>query len=161
LLRGDNSRSSSNSIIYGLSDSEIDIGTYIELIGKNSKGEIVSRSVAKDNSIVNARGHLNAKTNDCFAHLDCRGILMSKEATMYSVPELTSTKAPKAHLSHEAAIGPISDEEIEYLMSRGLTKDKAISMITNGFLDVKLLELPEQLESYIKKMIEATTEESL
>jgi hypothetical protein len=79
---------------------------------------------------------------------------------MYAVPELLS-EAPGSYLSHEAAIGPIAEEEVQYLMSRGLTKDEAVSLITRGFMDVKILGLPKMLEDYISEMIEATQKESM
>lgn len=159
-LIGKNAKASFNSILYGLGDSNIDVGSRIILEGEGSSGQAVSRAIVNDKAKIYARGALESKQNDSRAHLDCRGILMSPEGMMYAVPELLS-EAPGSYLSHEAAIGPIAQEEVEYLMSRGLTKDEAVSLITRGFMDVKILGLPKMLEDYISHMIEATQKESM
>ncbi|MGB9681705.1 MAG: SufB/SufD family protein [bacterium] len=160
-LIGENSKARFNSLLYGLKDSRIDIGSKIILSGKNSSGEAISRAIVADNSEIYARGTLIGQNNESKAHLDCRGILFSKEGVMYAIPELIADKAPGSILSHEAAIGPIAEEEVEYLMSRGLSKDEAVSLITQGFMDVKILGLPRHLENYIKRMIELTQKESM
>ncbi len=160
-LYGKNSHTKFNSIMYGLKNSLIDVGSKIFLKGNLSSGEAISRAVANDNSSINARGILISTNDNTKAHLDCRGILLSESAKIYAVPELLADGSPKADLSHEAAIGPIADEEVEYLMSRGLKRDDAVSLITTGFMDVKILGLPEQLENYIKGLIELTAKESL
>jgi hypothetical protein len=159
-LIGEKSTASFNSILYGLSNSDIDIGSRIILEGKDSSGHAVSRAIVKDNAKIYARGALESIQDNSKAHLDCRGILMSPNGMMYAVPELISW-APGSYLSHEAAIGPIAEEEVEYLMSRGLNKDEAISLITRGFMDVKILGLPKMLEDYISEMIVATQKESM
>jgi len=78
---------------------------------------------------------------------------------MYAIPELVAVKTTHAKLSHEAAIGPIGEEEIEYLMARGLSKDEAITLITQGFMDTKILGLPEALETILKEMIAKTKDD--
>ncbi|WP_039765535.1 MULTISPECIES: SufB/SufD family protein [unclassified Caldicellulosiruptor] len=161
ILKGKNSVASFNSLLYGLKDSEIDMGSHIILEGENSSGQAISRAIVKDRAKIYSRGVLEAKHNQSRAHLDCRGILFSEEGVMYAVPELLSDGAPQSHLSHEAAIGPIAEEEVEYLMARGLSKDEAISLITQGFMDVKILGLPKHLENYIQELILQTQEENM
>ncbi|ADQ05975.1 SufBD protein [Caldicellulosiruptor hydrothermalis 108] len=161
VLKGKNSVASFNSLLYGLKDSEIDMGSHIILEGENSSGQAISRAIVKDSAKIYSRGILEARQNRSKAHLDCRGILLSSNGMMYAVPELLSDGAPQSHLSHEAAIGPIAEEEVEYLMSRGLSKDEAISLITQGFMDVKILGLPKQLENYIQELILQTQEENM
>jgi len=161
ILKGKNAVASFNSILYGLKNSEIDMGSHIVLEGENSAGQAISRAIVKDSARIYSRGILESKQNLSRAHLDCRGILFSDEGLMYAVPELLSDGASKSHLSHEAAIGPIAEEEVEYLMSRGLSKDEAISLITQGFMDVKILGLPKQLENYIQELILQTQEENM
>ncbi|MBN2404508.1 MAG: SufD family Fe-S cluster assembly protein, partial [Coriobacteriia bacterium] len=94
-------------------------------------------------------------------HLDCRGIVMSEESTQWAIPDLASVGAPGAELSHEAAISPIAAEEIYYLMSRGVPKDEAVSMITRGFLDLEIPGLPPALRRQIDKALEETAKEAL
>jgi len=160
-LVGENSKARFNNLLYGLKGSKIDVGLRIILTGRNSSGEAISRAIVADNAQIYARGTLVGQNDESKAHLDCRGILFSKEGVMYAIPELIADKAPGSILSHEAAIGPIAEEEVEYLMSRGLSKEEAVSLITQGFMDVKILGLPKHLEDYIKRMIELTQKESM
>jgi Fe-S cluster assembly scaffold protein SufB len=159
-LEGVRSRAVFNTIVYGLEDSVIDLGTETQLIGEGSRSEAVARTVSRDNSTVYSRGRLVAKTDDCKAHLDCRGIVQSKTSTQWAIPDLASS-APGAELSHEAAISPIAAEEVYYLMSRGVPQDEAVSMITRGFLDLEIPGLPEALRKRIDEAIEETSRESM
>jgi hypothetical protein len=65
-------------------------------------------------------------------------MLLSKRARIETVPELVAESAPGCQLSHEAAIGPVAEDAVEYLMTRGLTRDDAVSVLTPGFIDLKL-----------------------
>ncbi|MEX0973890.1 MAG: SufD family Fe-S cluster assembly protein [Bacillota bacterium] len=161
VLKGAKSTARFNTLIYGLKDSVIDTGSEISMEGEESSGEAISRAISDDNSVVYARGTLISHVNSAQAHLDCRGILLGSGSAMHAIPELIADKAPKSHLSHEAAIGPISEEQVEYLMARGFPRDEALSLITTGFLDVGLLGLPKQLEKSIKKMVELTGREAM
>ncbi|MDY0088310.1 MAG: SufD family Fe-S cluster assembly protein [Coriobacteriia bacterium] len=159
--RGARSRAVFNSIVYGLDDSYIDLGSETLLEGPGSRSEAVARTVSRDQSIVYSRGRLVARTNECKAHLDCRGILLSEGSTQWAIPDLASEGAPGAELSHEAAISPIAEEEVFYLMSRGISHDDAVSMITRGFLDLDIPGLPAPLRRQIDEAIAATAEEGM
>jgi uncharacterized protein len=97
----------------------------------------------------------------CLAHLDCRGILFSSRAKIYAIPQLVSEGSVKAELSHEASIGPIAEEQVEYLMSRGISRDDAVSVITSGFLNLDIPYIPEFLDQNIKDVIKATAADAL
>jgi len=160
-LVGDRSTAVFNSIVYGLKDSYIDLGSETQLIGKDTRSEAVARTVSMDESVVYSRGRLVAKTDHCKAHLDCRGIVQSPRSTQWAIPDLASIGAPGAELSHEAAISPIAAEEIYYLMTRGLPEDQAISMITRGFVNIDIPGLPDALRKQIDRAIEETSKEAM
>jgi Fe-S cluster assembly scaffold protein SufB len=160
-LQGERSRALFTTIVCGLEDSVIDLGTETQLIGAGSRSEAVARTVSRDRSTVYSRGRLVARTNDCKAHLDCRGIVQSEDSTQWAIPDLASEGAPGAELSHEAAISPIAAEEVYYLMSRGVPKDEAISTITRGFLDLEIPGLPAALRKRIDDAIAETSRESM
>lgn len=103
----------------------------VKLLGKNSRAEIVSRSVAKDNSVQEFRSNLIGK-NDCFGHVECDGILLGK-AKIISVPKIDA-RSSEASLVHEAAIGKIAGEELVKLMTLGLSAEEAEKVIIQGFL---------------------------
>ena len=161
-LKGDRASAKFNTVVYGLKDSNIDLGSRIILEGKETRGESIARTIAADESIIYSRGDLIAKTKDyCLAHLDCRGILFSDKGKIYAIPQLVSEGALKAELSHEASIGPIAEEQVEYLMSRGISREDAVSVITSGFLNLDIPYIPEFLDQNIKDVIKATAKEAL
>ncbi|HHJ98797.1 MAG TPA: SufD family Fe-S cluster assembly protein [Actinobacteria bacterium] len=160
-LVGDRSKAVFNSIVYGMKDSYIDLGSETQLIGEDTRSEAVARTVSLDESTVYSRGRLVGRTNSCKAHLDCRGIVQSEGSTQWAIPDLASEGAPGAELSHEAAISPIAAEEIYYLMTRGLPKDEAVSMITRGFVNIDIPDLPDVLRKQIDKAIEETSKEAM
>jgi Fe-S cluster assembly scaffold protein SufB len=160
-LVGDRSKAVFNSIVYGMKDSYIDLGSETQLIGEDTRSEAVARTVSLDESVVYSRGRLVGRTNSCKAHLDCRGIVQSEGSTQWAIPDLASEGAPGAELSHEAAISPIAAEEIYYLMTRGLPKDEAVSMITRGFVNIDIPGLPAVLRKQIDKAIEETSKEAM
>ena len=161
-LKGNRASAKFNAILYGLKDSYIDIGSRIVLEGEDTRGESIARTIAADESVIYSRGDLIAKTKEyCIAHLDCRGILFSTRGRIYAIPQLISDGASKAELSHEASIGPIAEEQVEYLMSRGISREDAISVITSGFLNLDIPYLPQFLDRNIKEVIKATAKESM
>ncbi len=161
LLKGKDSICNFNSLLWGLGDSYIDVGSKIILEGDGSRGQSTMRSICYDRAEIYARGILEARHDNTRAHLDCRGILFSRQGKVFAIPELISVGAPGSTLSHEAAIGPIDEEEIHYLMSRGLSREAAIAMIVKGFEDVSILGLPQELEAYISRITELTQKEAL
>ena len=106
-----------------------------------------------------ARGKLVSYHDEAQAHLECKGILFSHDSEIISVPELEVYGAPKSRLSHEAAVGPIEEEAINYLRSRGLSKEEALSLITRGFLNVDLPGVPAALKKYIEEIIKVTSQD--
>jgi Fe-S cluster assembly scaffold protein SufB len=161
-IKGERASAKFNTVVYGLKDSYIDLGSRIVFEVPNTRGESVARVIAGDESIIYSRGDLIAKTKEyCVAHLDCRGILFSTKGCIYAIPQLISDGASKAELSHEASIGPIAEEQVEYLMSRGISREDAISVITSGFLNLDIPYLPQFLDTSIKEVIKATAKESM
>jgi len=158
--KGVNSRARFNTIVYGSGNSYIDIGSKIVLQNEGSRGEIISRAIATDKAQIYARGFLQGEHGGTRAHLECRGLLLSDEAMIYAVPELVS-KSSGTELSHEAAIGKISEEQVQYLMARGFSKSEAESLIVRGFMDVGIFGLPKDLEMKIQKMLDITAERIL
>ncbi|MEW6570122.1 MAG: SufD family Fe-S cluster assembly protein [Nitrospirota bacterium] len=161
-LKGDRASAKFNTVVYGLKDSHIDLGSRIILEGRETRGESIARTIAADESTIYSRGDLIARTKEyCLAHLDCRGILFSNKATIFAIPQLISEGARKAELSHEASIGPIAEEQVEYLMSRGISREDAVSLITSGFLNLDIPFIPDFLDKNIKDVIKATAKEAL
>ena len=103
----------------------------VELLGNNSKCEVVSHSVAKDDSVQEFVSDVIGKS-ECFAHVECDGILLDR-AKIVSTPKINAADK-NASLVHEAAIGKIAGEQLVKLMSLGLSQEEAEKMIIKGFL---------------------------
>jgi Fe-S cluster assembly scaffold protein SufB len=153
--KGVNSRVSFNSILYGMGNSYLDTGAKVILQNEGTRGEIVARTIATDNSQIYARGFLQGEHDVSKAHLECRGLLLSDKASIYAIPELLA-KAQGSELSHEAAVGKIAEEQVQYLMARGFTEDEATALIVRGFMDVSIFGLPKNLENEIRRMVDIT-----
>jgi len=159
VLRGERARASFNSLIVSHEGTLQDIGSRVIFQASNTQAEIVSRVVSLGGKII-ARGHLNACADKVKAHLECRGLILSERGNIHAIPEL-ETGFRDVDMSHEAAIGKISKEEIEYLCSRGITEEEAQSIIIRGFMDVDILGLPEIIKNEVKKIEEKTLREGL
>ncbi|MFZ2456743.1 MAG: SufD family Fe-S cluster assembly protein [Candidatus Altiarchaeia archaeon] len=145
------------SLMYAQGSSRMDVGSRVLLEGENSRAEIISRAIAKDASTIISRGDLRNASPKVKGHLECRGLLLGKDAIIHAIPELLA-KGEGSDMSHEAAVGRIAEKEIFYLMSRGLTKDEATALIIRGFLDTSILNLPAELDRTIKDMTEKVSE---
>ena len=139
------------SIIVGSPGSEYDMGGRVFLKEEGTRAEIVARAISNGGKII-ARGHLIGKVPGVKAHLECRGLLLNG-GLIHAIPELEGD-VDDVELSHEAAVGKIAQEEIAYLMSRGLSEDEATSTIVRGFLSVDIPGLPAPLKAEIDKAIE-------
>ena len=103
----------------------------VDLDGEGSSANIISRSVARDNSTQLFLSKINGN-NRCAGHSECDGIIMD-HAKIGAIPEITANHLD-AELIHEAAIGKIAGDQITKLMTLGLTEEEAEAQIVNGFL---------------------------
>lgn len=151
-LRGENAVTRLNSILVATKGSELDIGGRVVLEARGAKAEILSRTISKGGNII-ARGILIGEKTDVKAHLECSGLMLSDEGSIRAIPELDGRVAG-VEMSHEAALGKISQEEIEYLMARGLSEREATALIVRGFLRVEMVGLPGSLKREIERLVE-------
>jgi hypothetical protein len=152
-LKGEGSVARLYSIILGSPGSEYDIGGRAYLKAPNSRVEIISRAISNGGRII-PRGHLVGEVPDIKAHLECRGLILNG-GMIHAIPELQGF-ADGVEMSHEAAVGKIAQDEIHYLMSRGLSEDEATSVIIRGFLSLDIPELPEELQEQIDRAVETS-----
>ena len=141
------------SIIAGTPGSQYDLGGRIYLKKPGNRAEIVSRAISNGGDIT-ARGHLIGEVGGIKAHMECRGLILNG-GVIRAVPELDG-HADGVEMSHEAAVGKIAQEEIAYLMSRGLSEEEATSTIVRGFLSVDIEGLPQQLKLEMDRAVEAS-----
>ena len=156
---GKGSKVGLNSILYGHSNTKLDIGSAAVLNGPESAADMISRAISRNGSEMTLRGRIEAHDPTASGHLECKGLLLDEKSFIHSIPELMASKGG-AELSHEASVGKISDKEISYLMRRRMSEEESISMIIRGFMDVGILGLPPQLEKEVDKVIDLTADAS-
>lgn len=139
-----------NSVIVAPEGSHVDTGNKIILNAPNTRGEIISKTITTGGTII-ARGFIGGHAVPARGHLECKGLILG-QGVIHAIPELVGS-VPGVELSHEAAVGKIAREEIEYLMARGLDEEEATSTIVRGFLNVDIMGLPRELKENIEKTI--------
>jgi Fe-S cluster assembly scaffold protein SufB len=158
-LKGKGAVATFNSVLLAKPGSLMDVGSRIILQAEGCRGEVVSRTVSTGGTII-ARGHLVGEHAGIRAHLECKGLLLSDKGRIHAIPELEG-KTADLEMSHEAAVGKIAQEEIEYLMARGLSEQEATALIIKGFLSLEIVGLPEGLKKELDRMIDETDTEAM
>lgn len=141
------------TVILGSEGSTIDTGGEIYLNGEGTSAELAHRAVCTGGRIYQ-RGLLIGNA-PCRAHVDCAGMVLdTKEGGfIQSVPGLRALH-PEARMSHEASIGKIAPEQVEYLQSRGMEEREAISLIIRGFLGEGIVGLSPELDARVAEIAE-------
>ncbi len=151
-LVGENAKASFATVIVNYPGSEIDTGGEIFLEAPYTGTELISRTVIYGGKNI-SRGKIIAKAPKVKGHLECQGLMLSSEGIMSAIPELESHHSD-VELTHEAAVGKIAREEVEYLMARGLSEEEATSLIVKGFLSLKIEGIPPSLQKQIDRTLE-------
>jgi Fe-S cluster assembly scaffold protein SufB len=150
---GANATARFNSILLAPEGTNIDVGARVYLRAKGSRAEAISKAITTGGNIV-ARGHFIGEAEGVKAHLECRGLILADSGKIHAIPELEGS-VKDLEMTHEAAVGKIAPEEIEYLMARGLTGEEATAAIVRGFLDIEMKGVPESIGNEIKRALRA------
>jgi hypothetical protein len=148
-----------HSILLAPPGCELDTGARVVLEASNTRAEIISRTITTG-GVIKARGHLIGLKPNVKAHLECHGLILANEGIIHAIPELEGHRSG-AEMSHEAAVGKIAEEEIEYLMARGLSEEEATATIVRGFLNVQIEGLPPELQAKVDRAIEESEKSML
>ncbi len=140
------------SILLGLGGSRLEVGSKVELSAEGASAEIVSRSIARDESRIRMLGELVGMSSGARGHLECKGLQLSDRAVIEAIPILRS-ESEDVELTHEAAIGRLSEEGLYYLMSKGFSEEEATSMMIRGFVDVGLETMPPAVRPQISTVL--------
>lgn len=147
-LEGDGASARYRSIVLGKPGSKVVSGGTVYLNGVGSSAELLHRGLGAGGELW--QQGLMVGNAPSQAHVDCAGMLLGA-ATGGFIQAVPGLKAlhPEASMSHEASIGRIAPEQVQYLQSRGMTEDQAVSMIIRGFLDTGMEGLGPDLDDTI------------
>jgi len=156
-ILGDAGKVYSASIVLGRSDSVLDVGAEVVLDG-DGVAEIISRFMVRDEARAWARARISGSSGK--GHIECKGLILSDHAELYSIPELGGLGAG-ATLTHEASIGKVAEEEILYLMSKGFTREEAEEIIVRGFMSVEIKGVTPKIRAYIANVLKLMSKRTL
>ena len=154
---GENATVRFNNVLVATPGSKIDTGSKAFLNARGAKTEMIARTISTGGDII-SRGYIEGNEAEVKGHLECRGLILGDKGSIHAIPELKGNRAG-VDLSHEAAVGKIAEEEVEYLMARGLTRDEATAAIIRGFLKVDIQGLPDMLNEEMRKAVKASEKE--
>ncbi len=157
-LAGKGAVARSYSLLVGSPGSELDVGGRIYLQAKDTRAEIIARTITNGGNII-SRGDIIGEVPGVRGHLECHGLILNG-GIMHAIPELKGM-VDGVELSHEAAVGRIAQEEILYLMSRGLTEEEATATIVRGFLSIDIPGLPAPLKAEIDRAVDLSQKEMM
>ncbi|MBS3128494.1 Fe-S cluster assembly protein SufB [Candidatus Woesearchaeota archaeon] len=155
ILVGKNSRADHLGIAYAGKGQHQDTGSKVILIGENTSCKINSKSISKEGGICSYRGIVvvNKGAKNAKVSVNCDGLMMDAQSQSNTFPVL-KVNEKNVHIAHEAKVGKISQQDLFYLMSRGLTEEQAISLIVSGFIEPVIKELPLEYAVEMNKLIE-------
>ena len=161
-LIGDNSEGAFYSVALTNNFMQADTGTKMVHIGKNTKSTIISKGISAEQSENNYRGLVKIMPSATGArnYSQCDSMLIGDKAQANTFPYI-DVKNNSAVVEHEASTSKISEEQLFYLQSRGLSEEKCISMIVNGFCKDVFKELPLEFSVEAVKLIEMKLENSI
>ncbi len=162
ILRGDNSRGEFYSIAISNGRQQIDSGTKMIHLGKNTTSRIISKGIAAGRSDNTYRGLVSAhrKATNARNFTQCDSLLIGDKCGAHTVPYIEA-KTLTAQFEHEATTSKISDDQMFYCQSRGLSQEEAVTLIVNGFVRDVLQQLPMEFMAETQKLIGISLEGSV
>jgi Fe-S cluster assembly protein SufB len=162
ILRGNNSQGEFYSIAVSNGHQQVDSGTKMIHLGKNTKSRIISKGISAGKSQNTYRGLVSAhrKAVGSRNFTQCDSLLIGQSCSAHTIPYI---EAKNNHLQfeHEATTSKISDEQLFYAMQRGLSAEDATALIVNGFVREVLQQLPMEFAVEAQKLISISLEGSV
>jgi Fe-S cluster assembly protein SufB len=159
ILAGEGAKSDSLGIAFAGEGQNQDTGSKVIHAASNTSSIIRAKSISKGGGISSYRGlvkvNKNAKNTKC--GVECDALLIDDKSVSNTYPFM-KIDTNKVDIAHEASVGKIGDEEIFYLMSRGLSEEQAMQTVVSGFIEPIVKELPLEYAVELNKLIELEME---
>jgi Fe-S cluster assembly protein SufB len=162
ILRGDNSRGEFYSIAISNGYQQVDSGTKMIHLGKNTTSRIISKGIAAGKSQNTYRGLVSAhrKATGARNFTACDSLLIGDKCGAHTVPYVEAKNA-SALFEHEATTSKISEDVLFYCVQRGLSQEEAVGLVVNGFVKDVLQQLPMEFAVEAQKLISISLEGSV
>ncbi|HEY5379634.1 MAG TPA: Fe-S cluster assembly protein SufB [Pseudolabrys sp.] len=162
ILRGDNSRGEFYSIAISNGRQQVDSGTKMLHLGKNTTSRIISKGIAAGKSNNTYRGLVSAhrKATNARNFTNCDSLLIGHDCGAHTVPYIEA-KNSSAVFEHEATTSKISEDMLFYCRQRGMSAEEATALVVNGFVKDVLQQLPMEFAVEAQKLISISLEGSV
>jgi len=162
ILRGDGSSGEFYSIAVTNGRQQADTGTKMIHLGKDTRSRIISKGISAGGSSNTYRGLVstNAKATGARNFTQCDSLLIGKDSAAHTVPYIEARNG-SAHFEHEATTTRLSEDQLFYVMQRGLSKEDAVALLVNGFVREVLQELPMEFAVEAQKLVAISLEGSV
>ena len=162
VLVGQGSRTDYTGIAYANKGQYQDTGCKVYHFAPNTSSNIISKSICMAGGCTSYRGLVKIKKGckDCKASVRCDGLMLDAESKAMTFPAM-EVDENEVEVAHEAAVGKIGDDQLFYLMSRGLSEQEATKTIVSGFIEPLIRELPLEYAVELNRLIELEIENSV
>tara|TARA_Y100000310_G_scaffold339045_1_gene430505 strand:+ start:5153 stop:6544 length:1392 start_codon:yes stop_codon:yes gene_type:complete len=159
VLIGENAEAESLGITFAGPGQDQDTGSKVIHVAPNTKSLIRSKSISKSGGVSTYRGlvHVAKGASNTKSNVECDALIIDDESTSNTYPFM-KVDNNNVNIGHEARVGKIGEEQIFYLMSRGLNEEQAIKMVVSGFIEPIVKALPFEYAVELNKLIELEIE---
>ena len=161
-LNGEGSHGEVLSIAFAGEGQHQDAGGKIVHNAPNTTSKIISKSISKNGGRTSYRGLIKASKNatNCKSNVVCDALMLDEDSQSDTYPYI-EVDSDQVNIEHEARVSKIGEEQLFYLMSRGLSEEDASAMIVNGFIEPLVKELPMEYAVELNKLIQLQMEGSI
>ncbi|MDD2694126.1 MAG: Fe-S cluster assembly protein SufB [Candidatus Gracilibacteria bacterium] len=154
ILKGEESKALHFGIAFANAGQQTDTGAKVIHIGRNTSSEVISKSLSKNGGVSIYRGLVDIKKSavGAVSKVDCDGLILDSISRSDTIPDIR-VATDDALVAHEASVGKIGEEELFYLMSRGIPEDEAKTLIVRGFVSPLMKELPLEYAAEMNVLI--------
>ena len=155
VLKGTGAKSDFLGIAFAGSGQHQDTGTKVIHLAPHTTSTTRSKSISKDGGIASFRGLLKVvkSAHHCKANVQCDALMLDEKSKSDTIPYM-EIKNSTASIAHEATVGKIGEEQLFYLMTRGLSAEQAMQMVVSGFIEPIIKELPLEYAIELNKLIQ-------
>jgi len=162
ILKGKGAKGTTISIAFAGEGQLQDTGAKMIHLGENSTSTIISKSICRGGGKVNYRGKVSCNSTAVGArsHVECDTLILDDISTSDTIPENTGANGDM-YIEHEATVSKVNEDQLFYLMSRGLTEAEATEMIVMGFIEPFSRELPMEYAVELNRLIKLEMTDSI
>ena len=162
VLIGKNAKTDYVGVAYAGNGQYQDTGCKVYHLAENTSSSVLSKGISKNGGASSYRGlvHIKQGAINSKSNVRCDGLMLDNDSRALTNPGMDVNEY-NVKVSHEAAVGKVEEDQLFYLMSRGLSQNEAIKMIVSGFIEPLIKELPMEYAVELNRLVELEIENSV